>query len=672
MDYRSCKILNCLLEADYARMDSLAELLHMSERLVRNLIKKINLDLAGKGLPRIQIDSGGSVSFERHTDEIACKVREYILNNDYYTYHLMPRERRVILAVVLLNSSGYKTAAELSDYLEVSRNTVISDLNVLKDWFQKNSILLYSQVQKGYCIQGAEEDIRKGILSLIELNLDRRHYCETEISDTFEHLLLNEFQFQERMEGIRRIVKEEEAHHDLHFSDFSFLEVLEELLVLCKRLSMDKMLTEEVRGSLKNSSKYPLARDILDRLQETFHINIPDNEKKYMVHYLRKKSYIKSSTSNVEKPIIPIMIGEMIHCISKQFNIKFYLDFELYHLLVDHMKSAIYRTLAGEYLENPFGPELEKKYPALFQRVRECAKPLESYMGNSFRPEELSYVAAYFAVMLEQDAMEKRKNQKVRTVLIGGMGRGAMKLMQTAMKQFDDILMISAVKPTHLAPDFCGKEVDLIISMAPYKNDKIPCVQIESPILKKLEVYKIRLMAMEILEKKRKDDGALMMAEQEEFTRIMGGEGKTSFFTKEKVSLEVEAATWEEAVRASGRLLYEAGDVTLKYIEAMVDNVYMNGTYIVICPGLAIPHAEAEKGALKEGMSFVRLKTPICFGNEENDPVTFILGLSILDAGNINEIIYNLMNIFNNTTCLETMNTIQSAEQMYDFIAGKI
>lgn len=672
MDYRSCKILNCLLEADSADLYSLAELLNMSERLVRNLIKKINIGLTEKKLPLIQIHSDGTISFDQHTDELVCKVREYILNNDYYTYHLMPEERRVILAVVLLNSSGFKTAAELSEYLEVSRNTIISDLNILKEWFSKHNILLNPQVQKGYCIQGTEEDIRKGLLNLIKLNLDRRHYFEAGVSDTFEHLLLNEFQFQERIGIISQIVKEEEAHHDLHFSDFSFLEVLEELLVLCIRLAMNKTLTGEVRDSLKNSSKYPISKDILERLQETFHINIPDNEKKYMVHYLRKKSYIKSSTNNLEQPIIPMMIGEMIHCISQQFNIKFYLDFELYHLLVDHMKSAIYRTLAGEYLKNPFGTELEKKYPALFQRVKDCAKPLEKYMGHSFQHGELSFVATYFAVMLERDAMEKSKNEKVRTVLISSLGRGAMNLMQATMKQFDDILLIVAVKPTHQAIDFCKKEVDLVVSMTHYKSDNVPCVQIESPILKRSEVYKIRWMAMEILERKRKDDAEFLAEKNDEFTKTIQECGKTSFFTNKKITLGAEAGTWEEAVRISGYLLYEAGDVTLEYVEAMVENVHVNGAYIVICPGLAIPHAEAEKGAIKEGMSFVRLKTPICFGNEDHDPVTFVVGLSILNAGNINAIIYNLMNLFNDKRCLEVMNTIGSPRQMYDFIASKM
>ena len=99
---------------------------------------------------------------------------------------------------------------------------------------------------------------------------------------------------------------------------------------------------------------------------------------------------------------LPVIIGEAIYHISESFNIDFYLDFGLYDVLVDHMKSAIYRARSGEYLRNPFGSEIETKYPEVFRVVDECVKPLEKYIGKQFQKDEISFLAMYFASMIEK------------------------------------------------------------------------------------------------------------------------------------------------------------------------------------------------------------------------------------------------------------------------------
>ena len=114
----------------------------------------------------------------------------------------------------------------------------------------------------------------------------------------------------------------------------------------------------------------------------------------------------------------------------------------------------------------------------------------------------------------------------------------------------------------------------------------------------------------------------------------------------DRIALKQEAQSWEEGVRAAGRLLYESGAVTYEYIEAMVENIKVNGSYVVIYSGIAAPHAEQEKGAVREAASLVSLKKPVVFGNSENDPVSYIIGLSILNANSINCAIYNLVRLF--------------------------
>ena len=68
-----------------------------------------------------------------------------------------------------------------------------------------------------------------------------------------------------------------------------------------------------------------------------------------------------------------------------------------------------------------------------------------------------------------------------------------------------------------------------------------------------------------------------------------------------------------------------------QYIEAMIENVKGKGTYIVIAPGIAMPHARPEKGAQGIGFALVSLADPVVFGHPKNDPVQLVIALCAID-----------------------------------------
>ncbi|NLA52681.1 MAG: PTS sugar transporter subunit IIA [Alcaligenaceae bacterium] len=102
--------------------------------------------------------------------------------------------------------------------------------------------------------------------------------------------------------------------------------------------------------------------------------------------------------------------------------------------------------------------------------------------------------------------------------------------------------------------------------------------------------------------------------------------------TADMIALDVEAADWREAIRKSGELLCRGGKVTEEYIDDMIRMVEELGPYIVIIPGIALAHARPDTKKVKElGLSLVRLKEPLPFGHEKNDPVKIVLGFATKD-----------------------------------------
>ena len=99
----------------------------------------------------------------------------------------------------------------------------------------------------------------------------------------------------------------------------------------------------------------------------------------------------------------------------------------------------------------------------------------------------------------------------------------------------------------------------------------------------------------------------------------------------ERVVTEVHAANWEEAIRAVGKVMIDTGMVEERYVDGMIATTKELGPYIVIAPGVAIPHSRPEDGVISNCLAFARLVTPVNFGSKENDPVHILFALGALD-----------------------------------------
>jgi PTS system ascorbate-specific IIA component len=109
--------------------------------------------------------------------------------------------------------------------------------------------------------------------------------------------------------------------------------------------------------------------------------------------------------------------------------------------------------------------------------------------------------------------------------------------------------------------------------------------------------------------------------------------GLTGLLAEDCIALDVDAATWEEAVLAAGGLLERSDIAGPAYTGAMIDNVQTNGPYIVVAPGFAFAHARPSEAVHRTGMSWVRLARPVAFGHKTNDPVGLVVALAATDDG---------------------------------------
>jgi ascorbate PTS system EIIA or EIIAB component len=134
--------------------------------------------------------------------------------------------------------------------------------------------------------------------------------------------------------------------------------------------------------------------------------------------------------------------------------------------------------------------------------------------------------------------------------------------------------------------------------------------------------------------------------------------------TEKVIRLDVEATTPEEAIRQAGALLVADNKVEERYIDAMVKGFNDVGPYIVLAPLIAIPHARPEHGVLEQGVSLVRLKTPVVFGHPTNDPVQIVCAICGTDSTSHIGMLQSLAAVLGNKEKLETILTTKNKEEI--------
>ena len=140
--------------------------------------------------------------------------------------------------------------------------------------------------------------------------------------------------------------------------------------------------------------------------------------------------------------------------------------------------------------------------------------------------------------------------------------------------------------------------------------------------------------------------------------------------TRDLIEVGFAAEDRDAAVREAGRLLVNKGFATEGYVDGMIENVEVNGTYIVIAPGIAMPHARPEKGAKGIGFSIVTLAEPVVFGHPTNDPVKLVIALCAVDHQTHLKALSELADIIADETKVRQIEDARSADEIANIIEG--
>ncbi|MBA0051287.1 PTS sugar transporter subunit IIA [Streptomyces sp. AJS327] len=134
---------------------------------------------------------------------------------------------------------------------------------------------------------------------------------------------------------------------------------------------------------------------------------------------------------------------------------------------------------------------------------------------------------------------------------------------------------------------------------------------------------------------------------------------------RERTRARVAAPAWQDAVDAAGELLVRGGLCTDDYVSAMKDAVRDLGPYVVVAPGVAMPHARPEAGVRSPGVSIVTLAEPVEFGHAANDPVDVVIAFAALDKQAHLRALQQIVTLIQNREALAELRAAETGDEIH-------
>ena len=658
MNSKSFRIIKQLYDGKTYHIGELAGKLGISTRMIRYEIEKANSFLLREGFSQIDCARTG-ISLAVSAEERG-KLQRWLASLSVNYISLTAEERKIIIMVLLLSFRGFLTSQYFADMLGVSKSCIDKDISFLKIKIKEEELQLFSKPGSGIQLSGDEREIRDICLNIVEHYLRFADYLSREdYNPGFVESQVQKYFCNAWFNPLITIVHNIEQNVDKKLSYNSFRNLLLYLCVALTRISIKKFIHDEHENQalLQATKEYQVVEEICKQMQVSFGVEMPVYEKCALTvllvsaKYSTPEMYLKEDWAQVQ-----ILTDRIIRAMSKKLNIPFYDEESIYTALQAHLGPMVFRLKNKIPSVNPNLDMIKLNYEDIFSALDGVIKSIESPLLEGIQDDDISYLSLHFCA-----SIVRRKHiltvSRVAIVCVHGVGTAAL-LKELICSRFKSIRIATVTTGNDLDSIKLG-EVDFIISSIPLPDCSFPWIQV-NPILTENDFNQIEKMIEQHSTRNSSSDDSLsffndivLTIEKQSVTDNMPLliDSLTKCFDRagisikhdkvqpalaqllppEKIRCHLVASDWEDAVRLTGSILVDTGDVTPDFIQSMIDTVKNAGPYIVISKGVALIHGEVGCGVNRLSMSLVTLKEPVFFHHPTNDPVRLILCLAPVD-----------------------------------------
>lgn len=121
--------------------------------------------------------------------------------------------------------------------------------------------------------------------------------------------------------------------------------------------------------------------------------------------------------------------------------------------------------------------------------------------------------------------------------------------------------------------------------------------------------------------------------------------------------------SWEKAIEVGATPLIEKKKIKYEYVENMIQNIKKMGPYVILIPGVAMPHARPNENVLESSLSLLKINKGVKF-SESTEKVYLIFCLAAKDSVSHIEIIEKLSEVLGDDEKIERLIASKTLEEL--------
>ena len=497
LDQTSCDLLKYLIQLEEPEtIMTISRATNQSRRKIYYHLEKINDALADVGevissRPRV------GIVLTAHQKELCQALLEGV---DFYSYVMSMTERMQLTVLYICIAKERVTIEKLMELTEVSRNTVLNDLNEIRNQLasEQYQVNLASTKAQGYFLKCHPLNKIQYVHSLLyHIFVEENHSFVMILTEKIKEfiredlLLSDELQdfLNQRVQDVEQDLGKKINRHEIKF----MLQVLPYLLLSCRNMALNEEEQEDLKREftlIRKRIEYQAAKHLNNNLGATFGLKLNDIEISLLTVLLlsyRKDRDIHATSQDFVQ--LKEAIDEFIWRFEVSSNFEIENKEDLLRNLLTHCKALLFRKTYGILSKNPLTRQIKEKYADLFAVTKSCSVILEEAWLISLTDDEVAYLALHMGGFLKHNRAEKQDAKRIYLVCDEGVAVQKLLLKQCLYHLPNENL--SAVFTTE---QFKSVEdildVDLLITTNDGLETTLPTIQVQ-PILDYEDVLNI-------------------------------------------------------------------------------------------------------------------------------------------------------------------------------------
>lgn len=134
-----------------------------------------------------------------------------------------------------------------------------------------------------------------------------------------------------------------------------------------------------------------------------------------------------------------------------------------------------------------------------------------------------------------------------------------------------------------------------------------------------------------------------------------------------QIQVVESAENWEKAIETAAQPLIKNGKIKYGYVENIIKNIKELGPYIILLPGVAVPHARPDENVIESSLSLLKINKGVSF-SEDTEDVKLMFVLAAKDSNSHIDIIEQLTELLGDDEKIERLMNAETVEEVENLI----